>query len=76
MFARVNGQKSIIGDYYPMLRNFLEKGQNIHSELFTTGAFIGDFSLRIIPRHGANTEADKNNVYISVIKMINWWRKR
>ena len=62
LFAKDNGRKSRIGDYDPMFRNLLEQGQNIHSELFTTGVLIGDFSLRRIPRCGATTEAENNNV--------------
>ena len=48
----------------------------MHPELFTTGVFIGDFSLRRIPRRGATTEEDNNNVNTSAIELINQWRKR
>ena len=53
MLYRDNGRKAIIGDYDPMFRNLLEQGKKMHPELFTTGFFIGEFSLRIIPRRGA-----------------------
>ena len=71
MFARANGRKESIGDYDPMFRKLLEQGQKMHPELFTTGVFIGDFSLRRIPRHGENTEAENNNVDTADIKLIN-----
>ena len=62
LFARDNGSKAIIGDYDLMFRNLLERGQEMHPWLLTTGFFIKYFSLRIIPRRGATTEADNNNV--------------
>ena len=76
LFARYNGRKESIGDYDPMFRNLLEKGQKMHPELFTTGVSIGDFSIRRIPRRGATTEAENNNIYTATIKLINPWRKR
>ena len=48
----------------------------MHPELFTTGVFIGDYSLRRRPRCGATTEADNNNVDTAAIQLINQWRKR
>ena len=48
----------------------------MHPELFTTGVFIGDFSLRRSPRRGATTEAKNNKVYTAAIKLINRCRKR
>ena len=48
----------------------------MHLELFTTGFFIGDFSLRRSPRRGATTEAENNNVDTASIEIINRWRKR
>ena len=68
--------KSSIGDYDTMFKNLLEQGQNMHPELFTTGVFIGDFSLRRNPRRDATTEADNNNVDTAAIKLINRSRKR
>ena len=76
MFTRDNRRKASIGDYDPMLRNLLERGQRMHPELFTTGVFIGDFSLRIISRREATTEAENNNVGTTAIELINLWRKR
>ena len=75
-FARDNGRKSSIGDYDPMFRNLLERGQKMHPDLFTTGVFIGDFSLRRSPRRGATTEAENNNVDTAGIELINQWMKR
>ena len=75
-FARDNGRKSSIGDYDPMFRNLLERGQKMHPELFATGFFIGDFSLRRSPRCEATTEAENNNVDTAAIKIINQWRNR
>ena len=76
MFARDNRSKARIGDYDPMFRNLLERGQKMHPELFATGVFIGDFSLRISPRRGETTEAENKNVDTAAIKLINQWRKR
>ena len=76
MFTRDNRRKASIGEYYPMFRNLLEQGQKMHPDFFTTGVFIGDFSLRIIPRRGATTEAENNNVETVAIRLINIWRKR
>ena len=59
MFARENGSKASIGDYDHILINLMELGQKIHPELFTTGVFIGNFSLRRSLRRGATTEAEK-----------------
>ena len=71
MFSRENGRKAIIVEYDTMFINLLDKGQKMHPELFTTGVFIGDFSLRRIPRRGATTEAENNNVDTADIKLIN-----
>ena len=49
LFARGNRRKASVVDYDPMFRNFLERGQKLQPELFTTGVSIGDFSLRISP---------------------------
>ena len=70
LFVRDNGRKTSIGDYDPMFRNLLEQGKNMHPELCTTGVFIGDFILKIIPRHGSATEAENKNVYSAAIKLI------
>ena len=43
----------------------------MNPEFFTTGVFIRDFSLRRIPRRGATTEAENNNVETAAIKIIN-----
>ena len=43
----------------------------MHPELFTTGVFIGEFSLRRIPQRGATIEAENNNVDTAAIKLIN-----
>ena len=59
-----------------MFRNFLERGQKLKPELFTTGVFIGDFSLRRIPQRGATTEAENNNLDSVDIKLIDMWSKR
>ena len=48
----------------------------MHPELFTTGFFIGYFSLRRSPRRGATTETENDNVYTADIELINRWRKR
>ena len=48
----------------------------MHPELFITGFFIGDFSLRRSPRRGATTEAENNNVDTVAIELILRWRKR
>ena len=76
LFSRDNGSKASIGDYDPMFRNLLERGQKMHPELFDIGVFIGYLSLRRIPRSGATTEAENNNMYIADIKLINRWRKK
>ena len=77
MLAREdNGRKSIIGYYDPMFRNLLERGKNIHLELFTAGVFIGGFSLRRSPRRGSTTEAENKNMDTADIEIINPWRKR
>ena len=47
----------------------------MHPELFTTGVFIGNFSLRRSLRRGATTEAENKNVDTADIKLINRWRK-
>ena len=75
MFARDNRRKSIIGDYDLMFGNLLERGQKMHPELFTTGVFIGDLSLRRIPGSVSTTEAENNNVDTAAIKLINRWGK-
>ena len=75
MFARDNRRKASIGDYDPMFRNLLKRGQNIHPELFVTGFFIGEFSLRISPRRGSTTKAENKNVDSAAIEIINLWRK-
>ena len=36
LIAKDNGRKARIGDNDPMFRNLLERGQNMHPELFTT----------------------------------------
>ena len=71
MLSGGNGSKASIGDYDLMIRDLLERGQMRHPELFATGFFIGYFSLIIIPKRGATTEAENNNVYNSDIKLIN-----
>ena len=76
MFARDNGSKAIIGDYDLIFRNLLERGQEMHLWLFTTGFFIVCFSLRRIPRRGATTEAENKNVDTADIELINRWRNR
>ena len=76
MFARDNGIKASIGDYDTMFKKLLERGQNMHPELFTTRFFIGEFSLRRIPRRGETTEAENKNVETAAIELINKWRKR
>ena len=76
LFARENGRKARIEDYDPMFRNLVERGQKRHPELFITGVFNGNSSLRIIPRRGATTEAEIKNVDTAAIELINWWRKR
>ena len=76
MFARCNGSKASIGDYDQIIRNLLEQGQKMHPELFTTGVFIGKFSLRRSLRRGATTEAENKNVDTAAIKLINRCRKR
>ena len=48
----------------------------MHPKLFTTGVFIGDFSLIRNPRRGATTETDNNSVETAAIELINIWRKR
>ena len=48
----------------------------MHPELFTTGVFIGYFSLRRILSCGATTEAENKNVETAAIELINIWRKR
>ena len=59
-----------------MFINLMERGQNLHPELFATGVFIEDFSLIKSPWRGATTEAENNNVDTVDIKLINMWRKR
>ena len=76
MFARYNGQNVSIEDYDPMFRNLMERGQKLYPELFAPGVFIGDFSLRRIPRCGATTEAENKNVDTVAIKLIHRWRRR
>ena len=76
MFARENGGKASIGDYDHILINLLEQGQKMHPELFTTGIFIGNFSLRRNLRRGATTEAENKNVDTAAIELINRFRKR
>ena len=76
MFARDNARKASTGDYDPIFRKFLERGKNMHPELFTTGVFIGHFSIRRSPRREATTEVENNNVDTAAIEMINRWRKR
>ena len=76
MFYRENGRKASIGDYDPMLRNLMERGKEMHPDFFTTGVFIGDFSLRRSPQHGATTEEKNNNVDTEAIEIIDQWRKR
>ena len=76
MISRNNKLKASIGYYDPMFRNFLERGQNLRPELFTTGLSIGDFSLRKIPRRGETTDAENNNMDTVDIELINWCRKK
>ena len=76
MFDRENWRKVSIGEYDPMLRNFLKQGQKMHTELFTTGVYIGDFILRISLRRVTTTEADNNNVENATVELINLWRNR
>ena len=71
LFATGNEWKERIGDYDPMFRNFLKRGENMHPELFTTRVLIGDFSLRRSPRRGATTEAENNNVDTTSIELNN-----
>ena len=75
MFARDNGRKASIGDYDPMLRNLLVRGQKMYPEFFTTGFFIGEFGIRRSPRRGETTEADNNNVDTAAIELLNQWTK-
>ena len=48
----------------------------MHPELFTTGVFIGDFSIRRSLRCVATTETEKKNVDTAAIEIIHRWRKR
>ena len=66
MFAGENGRKTIILEYDTTFRNLLKLGKKMHSELFTTVVFIGDFSLRRSLRCGATTEGrEQKYVYCS-----------
>ena len=56
-----------------MFINLMERGQNLHPELFTTGVFVGNFSIRRSPRRGATTEAENNNMYTVDIELIIRW---
>ena len=76
LFARYNRRKTNIGDYDTMFRNLLDHGQKMYPELFTTAVFIGDFSLRRTPRHGATKEVDNSNVDTVAIEPINRRSKR
>ena len=48
----------------------------MHPYLFTTGFFIGYFSIIIIPRRGTITDAENKNVDNIAIKIINKCRNR
>ena len=48
----------------------------MHPYLFTTGFFIGYFSLRRSPWRGETTEEENNNVDTAAIELINIWMKR
>ena len=71
MFFRDHRRKESIGGYDPMFKNLLERGKKMHPELFTTGFFMGYFSLRRSPRREATTEAENNNVDTAAIKINN-----
>ena len=45
----------------------------MQSKLFTTGVFIGDFSLRRNPSRGATMETENKNVGTAAIELINIW---
>ena len=76
MFSRENGSKASIGDYDHILINLLDLGKKMHPWFFTTGVFIGNFSLRRSLRSGATTEAENKNVDTADIELINRCRKR
>ena len=76
LFSIYNRIKATIVNFDPMLKNLLERGQNLQLELLTTGVSIVYFSLRRFPRRGATTEAENNNVDTVDIELINWWWKR
>ena len=48
----------------------------MHPDLFTTGVFIGYFSIIIIARRGTITDAENKNMDNIAIKLINQCRKR
>ena len=75
MFDRHNGRKESIVDYDPMFRNLLEQGKKIHPELFTTGVFILDSSLRRMPRGGSTTKEENNNMDTQVFKSVGLYIK-
>ena len=75
LLSRDNGRHASIGYYDPMFRIFSEWGQNLQPKLFTTRVFIGDFSLIIIPRSGANMEAECFLETVA-IELINPQRKK
>ena len=76
MFDMYNMRKASIGYYDPIFRNLLERGQNMHPDLFTTGVFIGYFSIIRIPRRGTITDAENKNVDNIAINLINKCRNR
>ena len=71
LFSGDNRRKAIIGDYDTIFKTLLERGRNMHPELFTTGVFIGGFSIRRSPRIGATTEAENKDVDSADIELIN-----
>ena len=68
LFARLKGRKASLGDYDPLFRDYLERGQKARPKLSTAGVPIKDFSLRRSLRRGATTKAESNNVDTVVIE--------
>ena len=54
-----------------MFRELLARGKKMHPELFTTGFFIGNFSIRKSLRRGETMDTENKNMDTAAIKIIN-----
>ncbi|KAL7468881.1 hypothetical protein ACHAXS_009127 [Conticribra weissflogii] len=76
LFAREDGTRARLGDYDELFRAYLQRVQEEKPSVLPPTMDVADFSLWRSGRRGATTEATVNGVDVTVIELINRWRKK